>query len=176
MYKTVSTFFIRYKERLGILGLGHLMNAGVMYGFDWGLYPFIIWMMGPLVGGIIMTLLSVIFDLIIIYWYDKSKQDWLGIEAIKGFKEGSGGTKKEKLLRWIMNRSDKLLVVLLSLKLNPFNVVLYMRHGANEYNGMSARDWKIFVVSTIVGNLYWTLVMFGGITAMEAIWVNLFGG
>lgn len=175
MFNTLSVFFARHKERLGVLGLGHLMNAGIMYGFDWGLYPFTIWLMGPIIGGIIMTILSILFDLTIIYWYDKSKQDWLGIEAVKSFKEGSGGSRKEKLLRWVMNRSDKILVVLLSFKLNPFNVVLYMRHGAHEYNGMSCRDWKIFTVSTIVGNFYWTLAMFGGVTVIEQVWKSFFG-
>lgn len=176
MADTPNSFIMKHKQRLGILGLGHLMNAVVVYGFDYGLYPLAIWQLGPIIGGSVMVVLSILLDLAIIKWYDRSKKDWLGIEIIKEVREGGGESRLEKLLQWMMKKGNAFLLIALSFKLNPFNVMLYMRYGAYRYNGMSARDWKIFITSTLIGNLYWTLVIFGGITLLEQVWKSFFGG
>jgi hypothetical protein len=36
-------------------------------------------------------------------------------------------------------------------------VTLYLRHGVNQFNGLSRRDWMIFWASTVVSNLFWIL-------------------
>ncbi len=53
--------------------------------------------------------------------------------------------------------------------LTPF-LVTYMRHGAHQYNGLSKRDWWIFITSTVIGNVYWTLAVYMGITLVEKLW------
>ena len=51
-----------------------------------------------------------------------------------------------------------------------FVAVIYMRHGSHQYNGMSRRDWKIFFTSLAIGNIYWTLTCYMGISLVEWVW------
>ena len=67
-----------------------------------------------------------------------------------------------------MGKSDPIVFFFLSIKYDPFITMIYMRHGA--YNGMSNRDWKIFTGSLILGNAYWTLACFMGISLVEWGW------
>jgi hypothetical protein len=45
-----------------------------------------------------------------------------------------------------------------------------MRHGSNQYNGMSPRDWRIFLGSVAISNFYWTLAAYMGISVVEWVW------
>jgi len=44
----------------------------------------------------------------------------------------------------------------------------YVRYG--KLNGMSKRDWKIFMGSVFLANGYWTLACYTGITVFEWGW------
>ncbi len=50
----------RIGSRLGELTLGHTVNAAMVYGFDYALYPFVIWKLGLVKGGVTMSVLSLI--------------------------------------------------------------------------------------------------------------------
>jgi hypothetical protein len=106
-------------------------------------------------------------------FYDWSKTDWLGIEAVKSFRDEDKADIYARLISWAMRHGDFLTMIFLSIKLDPFIVTAYMRKGVNQYNGMSRRDWRIFVGSLIFGNLYWTLAVFSGISAFEWIWQGI---
>jgi hypothetical protein len=58
----------------------------------------------------------------------------------------------------------------LSIKEDAFRAVIYMRHGSHQYNGMSRRDWKIFLASLMIANVYWTLAAYMGISVVEWLW------
>jgi hypothetical protein len=62
------------------------------------------------------------------------------------------------------------MLVVLSVKFDPFITTIYMRRGAHQYRGMSRRDWGIFAASLAIGNLCWALAMFGGITGLERLY------
>lgn len=156
-------------KRLGELSLGHAVNASFDWVFNYPLYIFMIWFFGPVLGGGIMMLLSFLVCYVWLKWYDHMKRDWLGIEAVKSFKDDS--EKKGRWARFIgklLTCSDPVAVAVLSIKTDPFMTVAYMRHGANKYNGMTGRDWMIFVSSWFIGNLYWIVVIELG--------VDVFGG
>ncbi|MCK7474450.1 MAG: hypothetical protein MZV49_14915 [Rhodopseudomonas palustris] len=51
--------------------------------FDYALYPFVIYSFGILAGGLIMMVLSFAACQLTLWFYDWSKHDWLGIEAVK---------------------------------------------------------------------------------------------
>jgi len=52
--------------------------------------------------------------------------------------------------------------------LTIFVITAYLRHG--KFNGMSKRDWAIFMGSLIISNVYWTLACYMGITLFEWGW------
>jgi len=53
---------------------------------------------------------------------------------------------------------------------NPFIAMAYLRRGA--YNGMGARDWRIFLASLLLGNFYWILASWLGVSLLEYLWVR----
>lgn len=51
----------RLLQRIGELALGHTVNTLVLgYAFDYVLYPFAIWKLGLLKGGVSMAFLSLV--------------------------------------------------------------------------------------------------------------------
>ena len=101
-------------------------------------------------------------------FYDYSKRDWLGIEAIKSLKDYDGSKKIGRLTAWFMKKSNPLVFLFLSIKYDPFITTVYLRLG--KFNGMTNRDWMIFMGSLLLANAYWTLACYMGITLIEWGW------
>lgn len=146
------------------LSVGFSANAAVTWGFDYLLYPLVIYQYGVLTGGLVMTLASFLVCLGSFKFYDWSKRDWLGIEAIKSLKDG-GESRWVKLAAWMLNKSEPVAAVFLSIKFDPFITTLYLRKGS--YAGLSARDWRIFLFSLVLGNAYWIAATFMGLTLVD---------
>ncbi len=159
-----------YKERAAILGIGLLGNSLIANGFDYVLYPWVIWQLGAAHGAIVMTLVSFLICYLTLLFYDWAKKDWLGIETIKELKEYAGDSHFARALRWAVKKGDAALLVILSIWTDPFITVAYLRQGAHQYNGMSARDWRIFMLSLIIGNGLWSVTLFTGMSAAEYAW------
>jgi len=170
MLASSSAKLASYKARLQTVAIGLTGNAAIAIGFDYGIYGLAIATLGPLRGGLLMILVSFLFDLVLIRLYDWSKTDWLGIETLKDIRDNTAATRLEKILQWLMRKGDTVALVVLSFKLNPFNVMLYLRQGAYEYNGMRKRDWMNLVASTLIGNLYWILVMWAAVAGLGHAW------
>lgn len=168
--------FSPHKERLAILGVGLLTNGVIVYAGDFLLYPFVILKMGIIKGGVTMTVISFSLCYLTLLFYDWSKKDWLGIETIKAFKDYNGRNKVGRLTSWVLKRSDPVALLLLSIKFDPFIITTYMRRGSHQYDGLSKRDWKIFISSLLIGNVYWTLACFMGITIFEWVWTAISRG
>lgn len=126
------------------------------YPFDFLLYPAMMIWLGNIWGGVVMTLLSIITNLLVIRAYDWSKTDWLCIEALKGLREKESTGKWKRFIGRILQKSDVVAFFVLCFD-DPITVTLYLRHGSYQHNGMSRRDWKIFLSATIVANLYWII-------------------
>ncbi len=149
---------------------GFIMKGAINYPFDYLLYPSTILWLGSIIGGILMIGLSVIINILLIRAYDWSKVDWFLIEKIKSLDEKSeGGFIIQTLKRVRNNKTLTFFVLCLD---DPITVTLYFREGSYQYNGMSKRDWKIFIASTAVSNMYWII----GWTAIlqVGIWVWAF--
>ena len=155
------------------LAVGLSANKVIEYLFDYVLYPFVIYRFGILVGGLVMMGLSFLACLLTLWFYDWSKRDWLGIEAIKSLRGYEGKLKCGRLAGWLLRKSDLVVFLFLSIKYDPFITMAYLRHGA--FNGISRRDWRIFLGSTVVANVYWTLACFMGISLVEWVWGCLAG-
>ena len=176
MTKTVDSFLNKArisKNRVGELALGFSANALTVWAFEYFLYPFIIYKFGILKGGVVMTFLSFIVCALTMKFYDWSKRDWIGIEAIKGIKDYDGEKKIGRLTSWFMKKSEPVVFLFLTLYYDPFITTAYMRHG--KFNGMNRRDWKIFTGSLFLGNAYWIFVCYTGITLFEWGWKRIAG-
>jgi len=155
------------RRRIGELALGHTVNWLTVYGFDYFLYPFVIWKLGPFVGGGIMALASLLICLLTIWFYDWSKRDWLGIEAIKNLRDVTGLTGMRKWLARAMQWGTIPAFFALSIYTDPFITTATLRNGA--FNGMTRRDWTIFLCSWIIGNGEWIAILSGGIWVVREV-------
>lgn len=167
-FSTVVPWVAKHKERIAILGIGLLADRIMVYTFDFALYPFVIWRAGPLWGGVVMAFLSLIICILTMKFYDWSKKDWLGIEAIKELKVYEGTSRFGQFFAWVLSRSEPVACVALSVTTDPFITTIYLRDGA--FNGMTRRDWRIFMASWFIGNVYWILACYMGISLVEWIW------
>ena len=144
-------------SRGATFGAGLLLKHSINEPFDLILYPAVLLWLGNIWGGLVMTALSVVLNVIIIRAYDWSKTDWLLIETLKGVRDEAVSVgKRKRLIRRLLQKSDTLAFFILCLD-DPITATLYLRKGSHQYNGMSARDWKIFFAATIVANLYWII-------------------
>jgi hypothetical protein len=102
-----------------------------------------------------------------ILFYDWSKKDWLGIETLKELKEYDGKNRTALIISNLMQKSELFAFLFLSIKFDPFITVVYMRHGAHQYNGMTKREWKIFSISLVLGDICWTIVIYFWLTVAQ---------
>lgn len=152
-------------RRIGAFGTGYAGKAGLDFVFDNIAYPaMIVWLSriwgeswGSAAAWAIMTPLSVPFNLFEIWLYDRLKKDWFSFEAIKDLKGRTAAPGWRGWITKLLHRGDVWAFVILSIKEDPTMTMLYLRQGSYQYNGMSRRDWKIFLASTVVANLYWTI-------------------
>lgn len=163
-------FLMKLKEKAPYLMVGTLIEKTVFNGFDYILYPFMIWKYGLVIGGGIMSILSLIANYFTIIIYDKTKKDWFGIEWIKELKEYSGTSRYLRTLSWILNRGKIIVMILLSVYTNPFTTTAYMRKGVNKFNGIDGKGWVIFFTSWFIANLEWMLMVFAGVSVFKGLW------
>jgi len=155
-------------KRSSELALGVSTMTVIAFAFDYVLYPAVIYWLGLVIGGVVMAGLSFLVCWLLLWFYDRSGRDWLGIEAAKQIREYVGHSRWRRWLAWVLRQGDFVVCVALSIKFDPFITTAYMRHGA--FNGMSRRDWRIFWASWFIGNAYWTFVCFGGVTTLQWLW------
>ena len=155
-----------------MLGVGLLGNQVIVLAFDYLLYPYVMWRFGLLHGCLIMTVLSALACYLTLLFYDWSKKDWLGIEAIKDLRHGEGQGRFTRLIGRLLRRSDWLALVALSIKFDPFIAVAYLRPGSYRFNGLSRREWGMFWLSVLISNLYWSFVAFTGVTVLHWAWTQ----
>jgi len=137
--------------------------------FDYFIYSYVISNSGLVAGFCIMTGLSLVLDRTLIYIYDQTTRDWLGVEEIKELRGYKGDDLLGRFIASILRKGNIAVMVILTLKSNPFITTIYMREEGGEHKGMTARDWKVFIFSLIVGNMAWSITVFTGWKVLEFI-------
>jgi hypothetical protein len=138
--------------------------------YDYPLYMFVIGYLGPIWGGITMTLLTIPVDLLSLRLYDWSKKDWLALEYLRSHREYSGANRIKKLIKLLLTKTPKLVqATVLSIKFNAFIITALLREGADNKLQLSRRDWVLFWWSFLVSQLYWVLVIWLGLETAEFI-------
>lgn len=160
----------RRLAQIGTLTVGVVGNWFLNYGFDFLIYPYVLYTFGTLEGWIIMVLLSLVVSLLTLWFYDWAKKDWVGIEAIKSLRDGESINKVGRFTAWALKKGDPVVLVVLSIQFDPVITALYLRRGANQFNGFSRRDWRNFLISVIIANLYWGSVVLFGMNVFQLVW------
>lgn len=165
--------FQAFAIRSGELSIGLTAKYLSDKVFDYLLYPFVIFKLGIIKGGIVMTILALFLNIITMLFYDWSKRDWLGIESIKSLKNYTGNKIMGRFMSWLLKRSDSVIFLFLSLHYDAFTTTVYLRQG--KFNGMKGRDQFVFMSSLFLSNAYWTLASFMGISLFAWVWKAIAG-
>jgi hypothetical protein len=131
---------------------------------------------GAIWGSLVMIVLSFLVCLLTMKFYDWSKTDWLGLEYLKQLREEGGeGNRFSRALAWALRRGNWAVVLVLSLYKDPFYATVYMRKGAHEYTGMGKSEWKVFLSSLVIANLYWSVLVNVGLSGLKLAWHYIAG-
>ena len=153
---------IRWKERIGIIAVGHTAKTIETLLFDYVIYGTVAGFLmakfglvyGPFVTFIVMASASAIECMGLIALYNWVGKDLFGLEKIKEFRDNPEN-KKMRLAQRMMKMGDVLAffaILFLHPLGDPFMVAVYLRKG----NKMMPRDWKIFFAAIIVANAEWS--------------------
>lgn len=167
--KKIAAFIAARWKWFLTIGAGWSIDRLSNWLFEYVLYPVVINTFDLIKGGGIMVIASIIISLATIWVYDKTRKDWLGIEAIKILRDGEGKGKMARAIRWLLRKGDLIALVGLSLISEPVKVMLYLRRGVNNFNGFKKRDWLVFITAVVISNASWTLVVFGGLEAFKKL-------
>jgi hypothetical protein len=142
------------------LGIFILASTGASYLYFYVLYPFVIWKLGLARGGILMAAISFIACYAALMFYYRTRKDWFGIEAIKEKLDNiDSSSRVGRFFALILKKSRPLALVALSIKFDPFVTTVCMRPGSVESSGLTRKDWLVFILSVLIGNGYWLLVI-----------------
>ena len=173
--KKTAAFIAAKKEKIGTAGLAYSFDYCVNWLFNYPLYIYVMNDYGLKYGFLIMSCLSFSICLAYILIYDIIKKDLFLLEDAKEFMEkiGSygGESRAKKLLAWIVRKGGFFSAFLiLSLWKDPFYTTAFCRKG--KYDGLSRRDWGIFLGSVVIGNAVWALSVFGGIEVFKRVFLK----
>lgn len=155
-------------EKIATVATGHSLSLIINNVFDYVIYIPVIAYFGPITGGLIMIMLSIILNLSLIYLYDKTGKDWLGFEMIKESKERLSGNLPN-WLRKALNAGDIIAFIGLSIY-DPFFATIYLRKTEQKFRGLSKRDWAIFWTATVLSNISWIMLIFSGVSIFKVIY------
>lgn len=148
------------------------MNFFLSHFFDYFLYVPVIAILGPIKGCAVMAALSMVVNFLLICLYDKTGKDWLGLETLKDGKNALT-SNLPKWLQKVVSFGDVAAFIGFSVY-DPLFAVIYMRKADQAFKGLSARDWKIFCLSTLVANVGWTTLIYAGLSVLRFIKAALF--
>lgn len=160
-----------WKGQFTLISIGHAVNKILVYPFDYLLYPYIIWKCGLIKGAVAMTILSLFYCWVTILFYNWAKTDFLGLEMLKQVREYRGSHVFGKLFGWVLSKGDAAVFVFLSTR-DPFMATIYMRKGDDAYSKMKQRDWLLLISSVVIGNAYWAIAMYLGVSLAVYVWTR----
>jgi hypothetical protein len=174
-------FIAAKRQYIARVAAGQFIWAAISWIYNNPLYIAAVAWYGPVVGGGVMTIGSLIICWGMVLWYNRKGVDWLGVGAADSVRD-LAANYAEKLSAWrasslsgqalylmfvlpirslvLLTRlakhktyGDVVAFLLLSILLDPFITISYLRHGV--YGSMSKREWAIFFASVLLSNGYW---------------------
>jgi len=155
-------------RRLAQIGIGHSLYAAFCWLFDHVLYVYVVYTLGKLLGGAIMTAASLLICIATLVIYERMKIDWVGAGLLNEMAAKQRRSPVDRLLIWATRQNNVVVFLILCALSDPFITTAYLRGGA--FDGLRKRDWQIFCASVLVSNLYWIFVADLIGHAIVAIW------
>lgn len=147
--------FRRHWHRLIQVGTGHAIYGAFNFIFDQIVYVYIVYRLGLLVGGIIMTSFSLMQCAATLVLYERMKIDWVGAGSLANISIVTKPAWWQRMILWAERRGKFVIFFALCVFQDPFITTAYFRRG--RFDGLQLLDWKIFFASVLVSNVYWTL-------------------
>lgn len=118
--------------------------------------PMVMWL-GPVKGGLVMTVVALVCNLLLIWAYDTLKQDFLSFEAMREIEteQNPKGFWKRILSKAL--RTGKIPAFIALSFYDPFLAVIFSRESANAYK-MTKRDWMNFGLAMLIACVGWTSI------------------
>jgi len=155
------------------------------FAFDFLLWPILQAFYGFL-GILVLIALALTANFLVLLWYQKKKVDWFGVNEVENIKtkchlwvhEVSNHqnvikrfslyipAKILQFMIWLLNKNDIFAFVTLSVWQDSFITTIFLRHG--RFDKLDKRDYIIFVASTILSCLAWSVLMEVVIIAIRA--------
>ena len=149
---------------------GISVYAVLTWLFDYVGYSIVIWKLGLIQGGIVMAILAFFLDWYSVKYYNYLQTDWLAMEYIKSLRNYEGKNKIKRMTKYILTKTSRpIQIIFFSLKFNPFITTIMMSTEAFNPKGMTRQDWRTFIISHVIGQLYWIFVIAGGVYGLMAL-------
>jgi hypothetical protein len=142
--------------RLSQIGLGHAAYTAFNWFFDHVLYVYVVYRFGILYGGAVMTALSFVQCAATLSVYQRMGIDWVGAGFLHQLRYKANPSWLERCLIRATTWPPAALFTALCLLQDPFVTTAYFRRG--RFGPLAPRDWRIFLGSVLVSNLYWIFV------------------
>lgn len=161
----------RHRRRLAEIGTGHALYATFNWFFDNVIYVYVVFSLGLLTGGVIMTTFSLVQCGATLLLYERMKIDWVGAGSIASLVAMPNPAWWQRVIVWAAKRGSVFIFFALCVLQDPFITTAYFRQG--RFDGLSARDWRIFFASVFASNFYWTLRSGAVATVLVSAWHRL---
>ena len=152
---SVTGWIRQHRRRVAEIGFGHTAYALFNWQFDNVLYVYAVYRLGLLIGGALMTLLSLVQCAFLLVLYERMRIDWVGAGPLTAGHGSRGPAWWRRLLSWAADRGKFVVFLALCVFQDPFITTAYFRGG--RFDGLKRRDWHLFFASVLVSNGYWTL-------------------
>ncbi|MGQ0659083.1 MAG: hypothetical protein ACT4NU_13525 [Chromatiales bacterium] len=149
-------WFVQNWRRLAQIGIGHSLYGTFNHCFDYILYPYVVYSLGMLTGGAVMTVLSLFQCALMLIAYERLGIDWVGSGLLNEIARKHRPSLIEKALAWTTRQNRVVIFLTLCALTDPFIVTAYFRGGA--FDGLRRRDWQLFFLSVLISNLYWIVI------------------
>lgn len=153
-------------KRLGAIGTGFVTTMVVNDTFDYVMYPAMIGLLGPVKGGVIMTILSLGLNYGLVLIYNKTKTDWFGFEWLRLQQDMEAKTFVGRILHFTLRGGRWPAFVFLSWE-DPFKAFVWIRGRKPVGAKFTKADWQWFFGTNFLGNLIWILMVSGAIEALK---------
>jgi hypothetical protein len=198
--RIIARYFDGKGKKVAQITAGWGLWVSINWGFDNVLYPLMIAWKGLILGGGIMTVAAILLNLGYLFFYEnrktKNSEDWLGMDTVDDLKKKAAswienqGNKRSsnkfavfiemfafiprnimRIALWMLNKGSVLTFIVLSILADSFVVAAYFRSGI--VGKLRMTDWAIFLSSSLLGNLYWSLRSFGVVIFIQYLWESI---
>jgi hypothetical protein len=102
-----------------------------------------------------MTALSLVQCAATLWLYEQMRIDWVGAGSLAKLADLPHPAWWQRIILWATRRGKAVVFLALCIFQDPFITTAYFRQG--RFDGLTGRDWRIFLASVLVSNFYWTL-------------------